>query len=674
MLFHRFAALGALLLASAAVGRPAVQAQPAATPAVQTIIKSQHVRMPFANEIQRIAVGDTEIVQADLINSREVLVLGRETGRTTLIIWFTDGTLREYLFAVRRDLSVLQQALKLVHPSIEVESAPDRDALILTGRVPSVAVSQTAEAVARNYLDAGLRGAGAARPFLSAQSQPAAPATGVPVPPGVETQPPAGQAPAPPGDVGRMQGTLPPPTGTIINLIQLETLPALPEEKIQQAIQNLGGQHVTIRRVLQGTVRDDAKDIFVLEGSVATQVALVRIIEVAAQVLTGQAINQENVRVIADEAGALTQVTDTAVQTQGQSFGAGFSNLSVIGASRARMTNQVRRNLGRATVIEAANGRILSFIEVDDLPQVRVNIRLLEINRTKLLSWDPNSVLLASDFRQPSLNPAQSAIAVQGTQAARVGASGSAVQDVLSFLSGGLINQFQLAGNHGAVDVALSLLERHGIARSLSSPSLTVLSGELAQFQVGGSVPVPIAAFVPTAAVATQTTSVTSTGLVSSVDFIDFGVSLDIRPLVGDDDSITLDVLPRIVTPDATLTDTIRQTSGTSPLTTAFQTRALRTSSRLVDGQALLIGGLLSQTTSNNTASTPGARDLPGLGWLFKSFNRNDESLELVIMVNPVIVRTPAPDSAMWSFPDHDELIRSIRAAAPAATQTKPQQ
>jgi type II secretory pathway component GspD/PulD (secretin) len=144
------------------------------------------------------------------------------------------------------------------------------------------------------------------------------------------------------------------------------------------------------------------------------------------------------------------------------------------------------------------------------------------------------------------------------------------------------------------------------------------------------------------------------------VEFVPFGVQLQIRPLVGDDDTITLDVQPLVVTPDAILTDTIRQTTGTAVATTAFQTRALRTSSRLLDGQALLIGGLLSNNTSTNTASTPGLRDAPVLGWLFQSFNRNDQDTELIVVVNPAILRTPVPDVALWAFPSRDELLRPV--------------
>src|SRR4051812_32842863 len=73
-------------LAPAAAQTPASTAQ---DPVV--VIRSQYRRLPFTLDIQRIAVADTEIVTAELITSREVLVLGRETGRTTLIVWFANG-------------------------------------------------------------------------------------------------------------------------------------------------------------------------------------------------------------------------------------------------------------------------------------------------------------------------------------------------------------------------------------------------------------------------------------------------------------------------------------------------------------------------------------------------------------------------------------------------------
>ena len=651
-LFRRASATLLATVALSASMPPAFARQLAAAPdAPLVVIRSQYRRLPFPQDIQRIAVADTEILTAKLITSREVLVLGRQTGRTTLIVWFGDGSSREFAFAVQRDLSLLERALARVHPSIQVESAPDRDALVLTGLVPDLETSLTAEAIARNYLDAGSDGA-VAQPLVATP-----PAAGA-----------APQAPAPAPANTQLRGPLT-SSGAVINLIQLDTLPLVLEAKIRDAVRAVGGQDVTVRRVIRGDVRDDAADTLVLEGRVPNQTALVRVLMLSAQLFTGQAITESDIRVLADEAGALTgQMQTQTVQTQ---LGGGATSSLFGGARGNQLTNQIRTNLGRAKAIEAAGGRILSFIEVSDLPQVRVDIRLVEVNRSRLRSFNPNTVIATSDFRQPSLNPAQSATAVQGDQAARVGASGPAIQNVLSFLNGGLLNELQYSAGGVAIDAALSLLEREGIAQSLSSPSLTVLSGELAQVQIGGEVPVPTAfapAFGTPAATAAPGTPAATPGVFSSVEFVPFGVQLQIRPLVGEDDTITLDVQPLVVTPDAVLTDAIRQSTGTAVATTAFQTRALRTSSRLLDGQALLIGGLLSNNTSTNTASAPTLRDAPILGRLFRSFNRNDQDTELIVVVNPVILRTPIPDAGLWTFPGRDELLRTVIAGPAPST------
>jgi Flp pilus assembly secretin CpaC len=677
---HAATGLLCLLVIGAAPRLAAAQVAQRLTPVAETVIKAQHVYLPFSKNIARVAVGDSDILYAELISNREVLALGRETGRTTLIVWFTDGTMQTYLFLVQRDLAALQNALSRVHPNIEVESAPDRDAIILTGIVPNLQISQTAEAVARTYLEAGETRRGLARPLLAAPGQPPAPAAppatapaepGAPAgaAPGGVPQPAASPTPtsAPAPETSRVQGEVQ-PSGTVINLLQLETLPPLPEQKILEAVQAIGGERVTIRRILHGNIRDDARDTFVLEGVVPNQIALVRIVEIAARVLTGQAISEEDIRVVADESGGLSgRVLDSQLQQQNQiTLGAAGAASSLFGGARSglRLSNMLRRNLGRAKAIEAANGRIVSFIDVMDLPQIRVDIRLVEVNRTKLRGFNPDTTLLVSSFQQPALSPAQGAVGVQGTRAAHVGGvSGTAVQEVLSFLSGGLVNEFQLAARQVAVDAAISLLEREGIARTLSSPSLTVLSGESALFRVGGEIPIPIA-FSPAFG---GTTAVTP-GVFGSVDFVPFGLQLEIRPLVGGNDTITLDVQPQVVTPDTTLTDAVRQTTGTNPQTAAFQTRALRTSSRLQDGQTLLIGGLTADNQSRNATSAPGLSDVPALGWLFTRFTHNDQSTDLMVVVNPVILRSPIPDAGLWAFPGRDELLRLAIRRAEAST------
>ena len=363
------------------------------------VIKSQHRRMPFPRDIQRIAVGDPKILLAELITSREVLVLGQETGRTTLIVWFTNGSFSEMLFSVERDLSVLERALKRVNPSIEVESAPDRDALVLTGVVPNVGVRQKAEDFAIDYLNAGSKAGGSGPVQAAAGATTAGSDAGSPLSatasPSAGAQNPAATQQAPTAAAGSAATVVQlliqpqvasPPSGRIINQIEIETLTLLPEQKIQDAIRTIGGVDVTIRRVLHGDVRNDLLDTLVLEGHVANQIALVRVLTVTAQLFACQ--NQsvgttgspsantgclqatmgqgqgQGISVVADEAGALAEQQQgqgqSAQSQSGGGSGAGGATSSQLGGGRgARLTNQIRTNIGRAKAIQLAGGRIL---------------------------------------------------------------------------------------------------------------------------------------------------------------------------------------------------------------------------------------------------------------------------------------------------------------------------
>jgi Flp pilus assembly secretin CpaC len=615
-----------------------------------TVTKSQHMRMSLPNDVMRFAVGDPEILSAEPIGTRELLVLGRGGGRTTMIVWFRNGTVQEYLVTVQRDLSVLQSALRRLHPSINAEIAPDRDAVILSGVVPDLSFSLRAAALAEGYLSAGSAIA------IPAAGQVAIPQAAPPAP-DAQTNQTTGQPPAQPQP--QVQPPSVQPTGAVINLIQLETLPPTPEEKIRQAIQGIGGANVTIRRILKGPVRDDSSDTLVLEGTAPNQVALIRILSLASQILVGQAATENDIRVIADESGALTTGAQTPQGTQ-TLFGGGRTNSLFGGASgTTNLQNQVRRNLARAKAIEISGGRLISFLNVADVPQVRVGVRIYEISRNRLRSFSPNLAVVVSDFNQPGLLSAPNGPArAVGAGAPLNAATRTAFQNVLAFLGGSFANELQLTSGHFAIDAVLSYLERVGIARSLSTPSLTVLSGEQAIFQVGGEIPIQ-EAFAPFATggavpgTALLTTFITTT-------FVSFGVQLTIRPLVGDDDTITLDVQPQVVQPNTLLTAVVRESSGTNPATTAFQTRALRTSARLQDGQALLIGGLVSRDTNDNQASTPGLRSVPGLGWLFRDIQRVDDSTDLVLVINPAVLRDPAPAAQIWQYPDREELLKDF--------------
>ena len=288
-------------------------------PAVNVLIKSQYRRLTFPQDIQRVAVGDTEILSAEVISSRELLLLGRETGRTTLIVWFANGLSSEYRFSVERDLSLLERALKSIDASIEVESAPDRDALVLTGTVPDINASMAAEAIARNYLDAGGTRLGGAQPLIASPSVVLRTGRGT-----LRASPRPQRHPRRRTRSCREASLQRAPC---INLIQLQTPPPLPEQKIQEAIRQIGGQNVTIRRILRGNVRDDAVDTLVLDGRVPNQIALVRVLTIAARLFAGQTLTADDIRVRGGRSRRALEQAQTQSSAQTQLGGGATSSL-----------------------------------------------------------------------------------------------------------------------------------------------------------------------------------------------------------------------------------------------------------------------------------------------------------------------------------------------------------
>lgn len=666
--------------------------------------KSQAI-LRFSKPLELFGVGDPTIADLKRIEGdpTSLMLTAQAVGRTTLTVGFKDGVREQYVFDVRRDLSVLETALRAVHPSIEASIAPDRDAVILTGSVPEGSFAARASQAAADYVAAGTKGESSA--------------------------------------------------GKVINLIRVEIASVALETRLQVELERLGGQNLTLRRVQQGQNSDDAKDVFVLGGQVPSVSAaedalqLVRaaigtddkttrivnqlqitdrptsiesVIEKAIHeqvgcpkvrvqrvanadvsgdmdilVLTGSVPNQtklvqtlalaskvfqqqelvkrkrageiervtesfasgetrttdrplqikdstDDIKVSSDESGALHSASGRAVSNSGLRSILGAGNSTTFGGSGIGdiLTNNLDANLARAKSIELAEGRIMSFLSVDAIQQVRVDVRFYEVSRSALLEWDSNLKASVADNNGSFTDINGDPIAPPS--------SNTDVKNVLSFLGGTLGNQLTVNGDHFAVDSLLTLLETEGIAKSLSSPSLTVLSGEVAAFGDGGS-------FFIRSSVATSVGG--GTGILSQDQEFKFGVRLAVRPLADEDGFITMDVVPSISSPDSDLSAQIRAATGTNLTLPALVEKNMKTSARLRDGDVLLIGGLTQHSRKDSADKTPGLSQIPVLGWLFKDFKYEDSDKELVIVVNPVIVRDRPTDAFLWSYPTADELL-----------------
>jgi pilus assembly protein CpaC len=172
------------------------------------------------------------------------------------------------------------------------------------------------------------------------------------------------------------------------------------------------------------------------------------------------------------------------------------------------------------------------------------------------------------------------------------------------------------------IDVTLAALEEKGALRTLARPNLTALSGEAASFLAGGEFPIPVAA-----------TYDDDTGRPQiGVEFKEFGVKLDFKPVVRDGGLIRLEVSPEVSQIDPRRT--VRLANIEIP---GLSVRRATTVVELRDGQSFVVAGLFQQEYDNSLRQLPFLGDIPVIGALFRSARWRRNETELVIIVTPKV-------------------------------------
>jgi len=181
----------------------------------------------------------------------------------------------------------------------------------------------------------------------------------------------------------------------------------------------------------------------------------------------------------------------------------------------------------------------------------------------------------------------------------------------------------------------LSALEQDGLLKTLAEPNLSALSGEQAQFLVGGEYPIPVS----------QTS--TGSGSTIGVEFKTYGIGLNFQPVVLAEDRISLTVKTEVS--ELTSDGAVTISTLTIP---ALRVRRASTTLEIPSGGAMVLGGLIKDDVKQALAGTPGLMSLPILGTLFRSRDFQRSQSELVIFVQPLVVRPVA--AAKLQRPDQN--------------------
>jgi general secretion pathway protein D len=248
----------------------------------------------------------------------------------------------------------------------------------------------------------------------------------------------------------------------------------------------------------------------------------------------------------------------------------------------------------------AAAAKVISAID-KARPEVVIDVELMEVDRTRLREY---GLQLAS----------QGLPGISGV--ASVDGDDLTVRDLRS-LSQSDIFLTNLPGLY------YRLLKSDNNTRTLANPQLRTSEGIPAQARFGERVPVPVTTFQPiaTGGVAQQP--------ITSFNYENIGVNIDITPRTHHDDEVTL-VLRIEVSNISGL--------GFGNLPT-FGSRSINTVIRLRDGETNLLAGLIRDDERRVLEGVPGLSDLPIVGRLFAHSRRETQETDIVLTLTPRIIR-----------------------------------
>ena len=251
--------------------------------------------------------------------------------------------------------------------------------------------------------------------------------------------------------------------------------------------------------------------------------------------------------------------------------------------------------------IEAA-ARLLSAID-KARAEVVIDVELLEIDRTRF-----------KQYGLQLLSPGnERGIAGQ----VDVNQPGGLTLEQLSRLGRGDVFFTNLPGLY------YRLLKQDGDTRVLANPQLRTSDGLPAQAKFGEEVPVPQVTFAPIA------TGGVNQQPITSFTYRNVGVNIDITPRAHHNDDVSLAVKIEVSSLSGT---------GNSGWPT-FATRSITTTIRLRDGETNLLAGLVRDNERTVLKGVPGLSDIPVVGKIFASNERESQQTDVVLMLTPRIIR-----------------------------------
>lgn len=182
--------------------------------------------------------------------------------------------------------------------------------------------------------------------------------------------------------------------------------------------------------------------------------------------------------------------------------------------------------------------------------------------------------------------------------------------------------------------VALTAVARDSGARVLARPRIQTTHAQPASFEIGDTVPYPRSSSPAYGGVGGGFTPFTT------YDEKRVTTKLDVTPFITPDGLVTLEVIQVIdqLGPTTTI--------GQDEIPT-IRTRSANAVLSVRDREPVILGGFITDRATDSTSGVPWLKDIPLIGWAFRSKSDFSQRSELIVLIRPTILTTPQEASEL---------------------------
>jgi len=279
---------------------------------------------------------------------------------------------------------------------------------------------------------------------------------------------------------------------------------------------------------------------------------------------------------------------------------------SLVGAKNVAANDQLNAIILRDTADKVKVAERIIHTNDKARGEVVIDVELLQVNSTKMreLGVQLSQYSITQSFDSGGANP------------------GSVRVSDLEFLNQG--NWFV-----NIPSITYNFLKNSSDAELLASPQIRISDGEKATLHIGDRIPIPVTSFNTSTSIGSSIVPITS------FQYQDIGIRLDLEPRIHHNKEISLKLQVEV----SDLNGFIEGPGGQNqPI---IGTRTIESVIRLKNGETNFLAGLIQTRETTGQSGIPGLSDIPILGRLFSNKRTERSRTDLVLTLTPHIIRTP---------------------------------